>query len=330
MTNEGPVGRWSEEQEAQRLEAALAALDAGRDPSVDPREDPELAGLVQTAAVLQHLFSDATDEPAFRSFRERSRLAVLHRSESLSVPRALASRSATSGRAVRVGGLSRDSHPGIRLMGLTPHARRWLRGRVLPALAPIAAAAAAAAVTFIALGGPAGAPPHVPQVASVVSLSQVGEPAREAPAENLTPRSVDEQLARLQVTLQQIASTAQRGEPVRTDLLRRVTEDAASVKQQIDRAPERVSPQVVASLQQAASQGREILSGAKPEPGGEGALSAAQLSAEQAEVSAARYLAERAEPASTPAATPPPATATPTPAPAPTRTPAATPGAGAN
>jgi hypothetical protein len=194
----------------------------------------------------------------------------------------------------------------------------------VPAIVPVAAAAAAAGVTFAALGGGAatlgGARPQV--ASSVIGLHEVGEPAQAATAENLTPRTIDDQLVRLQLTLGRIAGAAERGEAVPVALLRQVTEDTASVQRRIDSAPSTVSARTVASYAQAASQGKAILGSTKAEPGGEGALNAAQLTADQAVVTAARFLAERSGEAAVADAgdtetafdtLPPPATATPIP-----------------
>ncbi len=243
--------------EAQRLDEALEELASGREPDVDPREDPALAGLVQTAAVLQHLFADATDGPAFDSYRARSRAAILHRMERAPV-------------------------------SLAAERRRRLRTRVVSVFAPMAAAAAAAAITFTAFAG--GGLSGTPQLATGPTV------------ENQTPRSLDAQLARLQTTLAEIASNTQRGVPVQTDLLRRVTEDNASVQQQIAAQPERVDPGTVAQYARAANQSRQVLQTAKPEAGAEGALSAAQVTADQGVVTAARYLESHGD-AGTPVAT---------------------------
>lgn len=322
-------GSMDDPLQAQRLDAAIEALAAGRDPGVDPRTDPELDGLVQTAAVLQSLFAQATDSASFESFRRRSRLAVIHRSETLQTARQLTAhaRGAIAPVAGRAAGVKPSGDAGGPPMSeAVPFNLTWWRRRLVPAFAPVAAAAAAAAVTFAALGG-GGTGPGPEVASSVIGLHQVGEPAQPA-AENLTPRTIDEQLVRLQLSLATIAGAAGRGESVPAALLRQVTEDTASVQRQIDSAPRSVSDATVASYAQAATQGQAVLSGAKAEPGGEGALSAAQLTADQAVVTAARFLAERnAEATATPALLPP-ATATPIPtateAAAPTETPAPT------
>ena len=312
-------GDSDDEAEAQRLNEALEALAAGRDPGVDPREDPELHELVQTASVLEQLLVESTETHAFASFRHRSRFAVIHRAETLAVGRQLAERSSASARE--------QLAAAGRALSMPIGRSAWLRRRLIPVIAPVAAAAAAAGVTFFAMGSAAGTlGVSGPDVASsVIATQQVGEPA-QAPAENLTPRSLDEQLARLQTTFAQIAGSSARGEAVSTALLRSATEDTASVKRQIDSAPNAVSAEAVASYAQAATQGQAILGVAKAEPGGEGALSAAQVTAEQAVVTAARYFAERAAP--TPTATAEP-TSTATAEPTETPEASATPGAAA-
>ena len=64
--------------EIMRLDAALAELDHGRLPDIDPTEDPELHSLVTAARMVDHSFEATTTTRAFNSFHHRSRSALLH------------------------------------------------------------------------------------------------------------------------------------------------------------------------------------------------------------------------------------------------------------
>lgn len=117
--------------EAARLADALAALDRGLAPDLDPREDPELHALVGIATTLRNGTAAATTTPEFEAYRTRSRAFVLHTLE--------------QEHRTRVIPLAR---------------RRWF------ALPVAAAAAAAAALALAVLSLPAGGRVTAPQQAS--------------------------------------------------------------------------------------------------------------------------------------------------------------------
>src|SRR5690349_15014095 len=71
-----------EAAEVQRLADLLEALDAGEPPAVNGREDPELAALVSTTALLRQHIADATGSASFESYHARSRAYILHTLES--------------------------------------------------------------------------------------------------------------------------------------------------------------------------------------------------------------------------------------------------------
>src|SRR5690606_36576772 len=71
----------SDDMEVLRLAEALEAIEGGRRPDVDPREDPGLSSLLGTADALRVTLSESTERPAFASFHRRSRAAVLHAME---------------------------------------------------------------------------------------------------------------------------------------------------------------------------------------------------------------------------------------------------------
>lgn len=64
--------------EIMRLHQALAELDRGRMPDLDPTEDPELFSLVSAASQVDASFEAVTTTRAFNSFHHRSRNAILH------------------------------------------------------------------------------------------------------------------------------------------------------------------------------------------------------------------------------------------------------------
>lgn len=73
--------------DAVRLAEALERVDEGQPSGIDPIEDPQLAGLVETAALLRSELRVPTEDHAFQSFRTRSRAAVLHALEQDQAPR---------------------------------------------------------------------------------------------------------------------------------------------------------------------------------------------------------------------------------------------------
>ena len=64
--------------EIMRLDQALAEVDLGRTPDLDPTEDPELFSLVAAARKVDASFEAVTTTRAFNSFHHRSRNAILH------------------------------------------------------------------------------------------------------------------------------------------------------------------------------------------------------------------------------------------------------------
>jgi hypothetical protein len=120
----------SDELQAERLAAALDAVEHGEPTELHALEDPELTSLLSTAAAIRSSLDAATDTPSFHSYQARSRAFILHTLEEQ----------------------GRDNQP---VRGVVPFMRR--HGRWF-AVAPVAAAAAAAAFFFA--GDPASAPPN--------------------------------------------------------------------------------------------------------------------------------------------------------------------------
>lgn len=234
--------------EAARLADALGALERGRTPDVDPREDPELHTLVGIAATLRDGAAAATATPEFESYRARSRAFVLHTLE--------------QERRVRVIPLAR---------------RRWFA-------LPVAAAAAAAAALALAVlslpargGGRVTAPEQASQSASV-------------PAENLTARAADADLAHLHSALNVITEQSSRGTPISADALRQVREGSATFAQRIAAQPGSVDKDVVVSYLQAAHAARGVLQGASVADGNAQAIEATRAAVDDGLIAAARYL----------------------------------------
>ena len=64
--------------DALRLADALARVEAGYAPDLDPNEDPALCGLLATASDVRGELSEIHDGRAFHSFHTRSRAAIIH------------------------------------------------------------------------------------------------------------------------------------------------------------------------------------------------------------------------------------------------------------
>ena len=58
--------------EARHLAEALDALEAGADPGIDPREDPELSARIETVRAVRELHLEATRQPSFATYVRRS------------------------------------------------------------------------------------------------------------------------------------------------------------------------------------------------------------------------------------------------------------------
>jgi len=287
-----------EAAEVQRLASALDVLDTGRDPGIDPREDPDLASLVHTVNALRAELASATETPSFESYRERSRAYILHTLESGAI------QTGTAYPVYRV-----EHHGGApeepRTARFGEERRQRSDRRRWTALSAIAAAAAALGIVFFANAGGDGN-----GGADDVLVSQPGIPT------NLTALSTEAELARIQQAVGQLQDNASRGKPTDADLLRTVTESTAAVAKMIETNPATVSKAAVTTYLETVSTARTVLDTVQPAEGGGGALAAAQVATEDGQLTASRFL-ENAPPAETP-------TPSPSPTPTPTATPAAT------
>ena len=273
--------------DAERFAESLDALDEGRNPHVDPFEDPGLALDLEAAQALRA--ASAAVEPR-ATYRERSRALLLQ-----------SMRGASGGK---------QAAP-------VPFYRRWSL-----VLAPVAAAAAAAAITVAVLGGSSSAPTSAPtvapepeQLAAVApepaapavtpsraaaaledELDELDELAAAVPAAavpNLTSRSVVEELDRITMALETINERAGGGELVDTALLRTVTEHTSKLAAQIESDPDSITEQAVITYIKAAATGRTVLAQAVVSPGNEAALFAAQQAAQDGVDVASTYFALR-------------------------------------
>ena len=251
-----------EQLDAQRFAAALEAIDEGRDPQIDRREDPELAVLVSTASAIGRTWHEAT--PA-AGYVMRSRSLVLHSM----APRAPAA----------VEQPAREPfHRSLR--------RRWARWGVL---APVASAAAAAAVTFAVMLATQ-SDPLISQpdgLASSVPGERFDDAARPPVTDPFVlpdslashDRSVVAELRRLEAALKLLQDQAQAGQHAPSQLLRVVTEATATVASIIDRSPEAVTEQTVITYLQTTNTSQSVLDGVDAADGDQGALAAARRAA---------------------------------------------------
>lgn len=312
------------ELDARRLADALEALEAGHNPGVDPREDPQLSSLLETASAMSSVSLASTDTPSFRSYRERSKGYLLHR---LRRKQAMAHKPPSATQRQWVTRLFGSWRPAIVLSG----------------------AAAAVIVGAVLLSNPLGntsdgtptmvsAPPtsgvpvpetNTPAISTKPSTKpSVDVPAVKptqntqspvAPTQNtqvsdtrvpeatidsvilgspLSPnlaefqrRSIVQQIGLISRTLNEISIRTERGELVDIELLRTVTESTASVANMIQSAPEGIITvgELMAYLEMAGS-GQNILSQAQTADDNGGALHAARLATQDAIVVAARHI----------------------------------------
>jgi hypothetical protein len=188
----------------------------------------------------------------------------------------------------------------------------WERFRLATAAAAAVAAVTIAVTTF-------GAP-------LMDSLrSDEGGSGATVTVANLTHRSSQEQLDRLNQSVQGIHAAAASGQPISSAQLHQFTENTARMAETIFREPDSVSPDAVRTFAETNQQAQAVLNSAATEPGAEDAAVAAQRAAEDGIVVSARYLGGDTGTSSSAATPEPTATATPTATPTTTPTATATP-----
>jgi hypothetical protein len=287
--------------EVQRFADSLDHLDAGSQLDLDAREDPELAGLVQTAGLLRQHLADATESSSFESYHARSRAYILH---------TLEADHAASEPLEHRGGAPGDSG----ILRFEEHRRFGGFSRARWALmSSVAAAAAVLGLVFFVSADQGGAP------------SDRSGAGVEAPALGANLTSPEDELKRIQDAVNAIQDQTSRGEPADSALLRTVTESTARVAQVIETKPDTVTPQSVHTYLDTVTEARSALDKAGTSTEDGPALVAAQATTQDGQVTASRFLLGAAASATaTPTASPTP-TVTPTATPTPTETPTATP-----
>jgi hypothetical protein len=255
------------EVQANRLAEALEALDRGEPPELDPREDPDLASLVGAAQRLRRAGELVEARP---SYVRRSREMLQHR--------------------------------------LERRTRRSLWRRAWPTTMS-AAAAALLVITVVSLAGGGSEPPlqmsvvpvadtvEEPTRPSSLAESSPAQPSADEPSEldqvpNATVLSVAEDLRRMRDAVFGIEASISRGEPVERRLLEDAAVGAARVAIRIKDDPKSLDGEMVLVYVQAASAAREALRSVTIAEGGEAALAAARIAADDGVVTAARFFGE--------------------------------------
>ena len=286
--------------EARHLAEALDALEAGADPGIDPREDPELSAQIETVRAVRELHLEATRQPSFATYVRRSGAFIQQQLRQERAPQPLPRPVTAVAEPVKAG----------RVHFLF----RW------STLAPVTSAAAAAAIVlaFVVLNSssPASSPPTevtqpqlpVPEAPLTEETSPLRVPApdpdpglamleRMALAESLigeqralVSRSAEDELLRIRTILDEIAAANARGELVADALLLEFTRGSADLALRIRTTPESVSRETVIGYIETAGEGQTVLGQAEAAEGSEGTLHIARLTTQDGVVVAARYL----------------------------------------
>ena len=282
--------------EARRLAEALDALEAGADPGIDPREDPELSAQIETVRAVRELHLEATRQPSFATYVRRSGAFIQQQLRQERAPQPVPRPVTAVAEPVKAG----------RVHFLF----RW------STLAPVTSAAAAAAIVlaFVVLNSssPASSPPTqvtqpqlpVPEAPLTEETSPLRVPAldpgmleRMAQAESLigerralVSRSAEDELRRIRTILDEIAATNARGELVADALLLEFTRGSAELALLIRTTPESVSRETVIGYIETAGEGQTVLGQAEAAEGSEGTLHIARLTTQDGVVVAALYL----------------------------------------
>ena len=284
--------------EARHLAEALDALEAGADPGIDPREDPELSARIETVRAVRELHLEATRQPSFAAYVRRSGAFIQQQLRQERAPQPLPRPATAAAEPVKAG----------RVHFLF----RW------STLAPVASAAAAAAIVlaFVVLNSssPASSPPTqviqpqlpVPEAPLTEEASPLRIPdpdpglamlERMALAESLideqralVSRSAEDELIRIRTILDEIVDANARGELVADALLLEFTRGSANLALRIRTTPESVSRETVIGYIETAGEGQAVLGHAEAAEGSEGTLHIARLTTQDGVVVAALYL----------------------------------------
>lgn len=266
MLTEHELGN-DQEIEAARLAEALSALDAGVEPDIDPREDPELSLLVGLSRAMRDDAAAVTNDHAFRSYRHRSRAFVLHTLESE--------------------GLIEGARPQPAVLSF--------RQRAL-SLAPIATAAAAAmfAIAVLVGGTGDGGDTGTGLVAATIAPGSEASAGALGPAQpNQTALMAGEEISRIRAALDEVDASVTSGAVVSEAVLRQITASTTALANEIEANPTEIDSAMVAEYVLAADTSRAALSRVPIAPGAESALAAAQAAAEDGVVTATRYFQDQ-------------------------------------
>lgn len=289
----------NEEIEASRLADVLAITEHGNTPDLDPIEDPALASLHKTTQIVRASLELASTQESFQHFHESSRPRIL----------------------------SATPQPQRQPVSTTP--RISLRQRWGGLFTPLASAAAASVATFlvtvIAIGGGSSTTPTTtvqrtepilqPQVVSAIPPTEQASPPAAAAAEpeavvpqpevsvtaatadhrdrvNLTNLSIAEQVSLYIDLLERLDSVTGNGNPASEGLLRELAETGATVQRAIDYDPA-VSGADAFIAMHAAFAGTVALEQATvATDSDQQVLQNAQVTAQVAYVTAARFLTD--------------------------------------
>jgi hypothetical protein len=264
------AGLGDDQIEAVRLSEVLSAVEAGDDFHLDASEDPILTSLSATAGSLRSSIEAASTRASFDTFHQRSRRHVLA---------ATPQRIEVSGRGQRESLL-----------------HRW-NGLFTSVSSAAAAAVATFVVTVLAIGGSTSTEPLASvQVAdSAAGEARADDPlANAAPSEsqvNLTALSVDDQIVRYRSLLDELSELTEGGQPADVGLLREIADTSATVARTIEEQPGSVSGASAWDAYHATFEAQQTLSEASVASGDDQvALDTAQVVADGAFVTAARYL----------------------------------------
>jgi hypothetical protein len=298
-----PLDFGGEAAEVERLAEALDAIERGEDPQIDPREDPMLAGMIETVALVDETLTAAVQTERFEAFAAHSRTTIA---------RAAGRYAAAEQRALATSDTSLEERP-ERALG-EPRALveapggffGFLRRPWVVVTTPAIAAAAAAIATFLVVSGGSTQTtlvvPPITTAATQIGLGEVAVPSTIEPVE-VAPPSVesfvgtltDEDLAtavnRISTSVEVIRFRVENGEPLDAGMLRDLTEAAKFVAREIEFAPPEAYPKdAVLDYMLDTDEARRILGEATVEEGQEDALVAAQRAVNEGVYAASLFI----------------------------------------
>lgn len=264
------AGLDAEQAEAARLSEILGATDRGEVPDLDPNEDPMLSSLSETATTLRASLEAASSRASFETFHRRSRRRIL-----ATIPE-------------RVEVIESDRSESL--------LQRW-NGLFTSVSSAAAAAVATFVVTVLAIGGGASTEPLA--TVQVTDAGPDAAPSADAATDslptdveiNLTALSVDEQIVRYRGLLAELNDLTDGGHPADAGLLREIADTSATVARAIEEQPGSVGGPSAWNAYHTTFTAQQALSRASvASDDDQVALDTAQVVADGAFVTAARYL----------------------------------------